>query len=233
MKHPRDHISGARPPRRSRAPHRFRPDQRIDLLTDSAARTMQQNALVLRADLQHRAGFLGVAAFHVTQQDHRPLAGGQPIDYHLYVIPQLASADNALRVQFVPQFGSLHPVTVRPEFGQRHAALGRGRALHQRAHSDEAAFAGHPGARPVHDDAENPGHQARTLLEAADPRVHREPRILYNLLRLGVAADDGRSEAYERGVEPADQQTIGGGVALPQTRQESGIVELGRTNRLV
>lgn len=117
------------------------------------------------------------------------------------------------------------------EFGEGNAAFGGRRTLHQRAQSDQPAFAGDPGSGAVHDNAENPGDEARTLLEASNPGKHREPRILHDLLRLGVAADDRRREAYERGVETANQHSVGHGIAQTQARQELWIVELGRAHR--
>ena len=74
--------------RRCGARHGGRTDQGVDLPTNPATGAMQENALVLGADFQQRARLLGVAAFHVTQQDDRSLAGWQPVDHRLNMIPQ-------------------------------------------------------------------------------------------------------------------------------------------------
>ena len=128
--------------RRCGARHRGRTDQGVDLLTNPATGAMQENALVLGADFQQRARLLGVAAFHVTQQDDRSLAGRKPVDHRLNVIPDLATAHDPLGIKLVPQPGSLSPVTVGFELGERHAAFVGSGALHQSAQSDEATFAG-------------------------------------------------------------------------------------------
>jgi len=192
---------------------------------------MQQDALVLGADVQHLTGFLGVPSFHVAQQNDRALAGGQAVDHGLNMIPELPSPDDPLRAQFVPQFGRFGPMTVGFEFAEGHAALGGGRALHQRAQSDEASLAGYAGSGTVHDNAENPGHEAGAPFEAANPRIHGQPRILHNLLGLGVASDDGRGEPDEGRMETTDQKPVSYRVALAQSREKPGIVEFCLTHR--
>jgi hypothetical protein len=224
---PRETAFGARPAGRCGAPDRVEADQRVDLLTDPRTRAMQQDALVLRADVQQRTRCLGVAPFHVAQQDHRALAGWQKIDRFLNVIPELSSHDNSLRVQLVPQPGHLNPMSVWFEFRERDAAFGGRCSFHQRAQSNEASLAGDASAGTVDDDAEDPGYQARASLEATHAGIYRQPGILHDFLGLGVAADYGSSKTHERRMKAADQNPIRGRVPLAQTREKSRIVEIG------
>ena len=63
---------------------------------------MQQHALIFRADVEQRADFLRLAAFHVAQDDHGALAGRQTLDRCQDMIPQLPAADDALGIDVVP-----------------------------------------------------------------------------------------------------------------------------------
>src|SRR5262249_54662928 len=76
--------------------------QCIDRLPDTPPSTVQQHTLVLRGQAEQCARLLGVAAFHVAQDDDGALAGRETVDHVHDVIPQLAATDDPLRADLVP-----------------------------------------------------------------------------------------------------------------------------------
>ena len=193
---------------------------------------MQQHPLIFRGDRQQFAGFLRVPPLHIAQHDDRFLARGQCINHDLHVAPELAARHHPLRIKLIPQPGHVRPMTIGFEGRQRHTAIVRRRAVHQLIEPNQPPFPGHAGPCPVHHNTKDPGCEARPALKPSHPPIHRDPRILHHLLRLGLAANNGGGRPDQRGVETPDELTVSFGVALPQAGQKGRIIEFGRSHRI-
>ena len=194
-------------------------DKPVDGVAQFCAGAVQEDAAMTGREAEDGGDLVGVAAFEVAQDDDGALRRRQGLEGLRDVPPELPPADDALRVEGVPERDRLGPVAVGDEAV---GIVGRAAGLLPRevAEGTQAAVLNGAAAGAVEHDAGHPGRQRGAARKAVEAGDDRKPGVLHHLLRGRALAHDGLRESDERGVVPPEERAEGGLVAGAQPREQ-------------